>query len=212
MNESFDEKYKLMWDNRYKEQGYAYGKCSNIFFREWLQKFEPGTILMPGDGEGRNGVFAATRGFDVHSFDLSAEGKNKALELARENDVTIKYTVGDLEHLDFAFESFDGIGLIFAHFAAEKKSSFHKRLNNYLKPGGIIIFEAFSKKHLPFRILDPKIGGPEDINMLYSINEITADFPNYDLLLLTEKVVYLGEGKYHKGQGSVIRFVGRKRY
>jgi SAM-dependent methyltransferase len=211
MNKSWDSDYKNMWEERYKEKEFVYGKDPNLFFNEWLQKFESGSILMPADGEGRNGVFAAQLGWEVTSFDLSEEGKSKALELAKENNVTLEYIVGDLEQLSFKKESFDAIGLIYAHFAAEKKSFLHKKLNEYLKPGGIIIFEAFSKSHLSYNEHDPKVGGPTVIDMLFSIIEIGADFENYDTLLLEEKEIILKEGKYHIGKGSVIRFVGRKK-
>ena len=116
--------YKNMWDERYKEPTYAYGKGPNIFFKEWLEEFTPGTILMPADGEGRNGVFAACLGWKVTYFDLSIEGKQKALALAKKFNVTADYIVADLKQLDFNKESFDAIGLIYAHFAAEKKQHF----------------------------------------------------------------------------------------
>jgi len=64
----------------------------------------------------------------------------------------------------------------YAHFAANKKSSFHRKLNNYLKLGGVIILEAFSKKHLHPNNVDFKVGGPKDIDMLFSAAQITADF------------------------------------
>lgn len=211
MNKTWDDEYKNMWDDRYKEQEYVYGKGPNMFFKEWLQKIEHGSILMPADGKGRNGVFAAQLGWQVTSFDLSVEGKSKALELAKENQVTINYIVGDLEQLKFETASFDAIGLVYAHFGAEKKSISHKKLNEYLKPGGIIIFEAFSKKHLHFNELNSKVGGPKDIDMLFSIAEIEADFENFDISILEEKEILLDEGKYHIGKGSVIRFVGRKK-
>jgi len=210
MNQHWDEQYKNMWDNRYKEQGHAYGKGPNLFFKEWLQKFEPGSILMPADGEGRNGVFAAQSGWDVTSLDLSTEGKAKALELAKENHVTIDYIVGDLEQLQFEKESFDAIGLVYAHFSADKKSSLHRKLDSYLKPGGVIILEAFSKKHLQLNSLDPKVGGPKDIDMLFSMEEIKVDFENYDILMLEETEILLEEGRYHIGKGAVVRFIGRK--
>ncbi|MDJ1469104.1 class I SAM-dependent methyltransferase [Cytophagaceae bacterium DM2B3-1] len=198
------------WDERYKEQEFAYGKTPNLFFKEWLLKFTSGTILMPADGEGRNGVFAAQQGWKVTSFDQSREGQAKALQLAKENSVSLEYIVGDLELLAFERESFDAIGLIYAHFSAEKKSRFHKKLDTFLKPGGIIILEAFSKNHIHLVKENPKVGGPKDVAMLYSQEEILADFQNYELLLLEEEEVILEEGKYHNGKGSVIRFVGRK--
>jgi SAM-dependent methyltransferase len=198
------------WDERYKDPEFAYGKEPNLFFKEWLPKFEPGSILMPADGEGRNGVFAAQIGWKVTSFDLSAEGKAKALQLAKENGVALEYIVGDFEQLQFEKESFDAIGLIYAHFPANMKPLFHQKLHECLKPGGIIILEAFSKNHLSLVKQNPKVGGPKEIDMLYSKEEIVTGFKNYEILLLEEEEIQLHEGKYHNGTGAVIRFAGRK--
>src|SRR5581483_10469014 len=211
MSQTWDEQYKQKWDERYKEQEFAYGKEPNDFFKEWLPQFKPGSILMPADGEGRNGVFAARLGWQVTSFDISVEGQKKALQLAKENNVTLEYLIAGQEELPFKPASFDAIGLIYAHFSADKKSAFHKKFSTYLKPGGIILFEAFSKKHLQQIQLDPKVGGPRDIDMLFSKEEIMADFDNYEVIQLEEGETFMQEGKYHVGKGSVIRFAGRKK-
>ena len=205
-----NDDYKNMWDSRYKNAAYAYGTTPNDFFSERLQTMKPGVILMPADGEARNGVFAAEKGWKVTSLDFSIEAKTKALNLAKERGVSIDYVVGDLEQLDLPKEAFDAIGLIYAHFSKEKKSALHRKLSNYLKPGGIVIFEAFSKANLRLKEIDPRVGGPRDIDMLFSKEEIEADFANYEILLLEEKEIELSEGPYHSGRGSVIRFVGRK--
>ena len=73
MEQSWNEQYKNMWDERYCDKHYAYGTTPNVFFKEWLLKFTPGSILMPADGEGRNGVFAAMLGWDA-IFGLDAMG------------------------------------------------------------------------------------------------------------------------------------------
>jgi SAM-dependent methyltransferase len=210
MMNQWDEDYKNLWDERYKSNAFAYGKEPNTFFGKWLLKYTPGSILMPADGEGRNGVYAATLGWKVTSLDLSAEGKSKALQLAEEFGVKLDYIVGDLDQLEFKNESFDAIGLIYAHFSAPKKSRIHQKLSGYLTPGGILIFEAFSKNHLTFIERNPKVGGPRDVDMLFSREEMLADFKDYDTIVLSEEEADLEEGPYHIGTGSVIRFVGRK--
>lgn len=210
MTQIWDAAYKILWDDRYKTPEYAYGKEPNEFFKEWLQKFQPGSIIMPADGEGRNGVFAARSGWTVTSYDLSPEGRTKAMQLAKEEQVTLEYIVGDLDQLTLTEGSFDAIGLVYAHFAAGKKSSLHRKLAGSLKPGGIVIFEAFSKKHLEFVKANPQVGGPKDIDMLFSKAEISNDFEQFEILLLEETEIHLDEGSYHSGIGSVIRFVGRK--
>lgn len=199
------------WDDRYRKSEFAYGEEPNNYLKEQLEKLKVGKILFPAEGEGRNAVFAAKLGWDVSAFDISAEGKKKAEQLAEKNNVTIDYQVGELQDLGYTDEQFDAIALIYAHFPANIKSQIHKLLDRYLRKGGIVIFEAFSKKHLEYLAKNEKMGGPKDIESLFSIDEIKADFANYDVLELIETEIDLNEGLYHIGQGSVIRFVGRKK-
>ncbi|MCT2564023.1 class I SAM-dependent methyltransferase [Chryseobacterium herbae] len=199
------------WNDRYSSEEFAYGTEPNTYLKEQLEKLEPGSILFPAEGEGRNAVFAAIKGWKVSAFDISSEGKTKALQLAKNNNVSIDYQVGELQTLNFREEQFDVIALIYAHFPADIKSSIHKALDQYLRKGGLIIFEAFSKSHLDYVLKNEKVGGPKDIGSLFSIDEIKADFPNYDSIELVEKEIELNEGLFHNGTGSVIRFTGRKR-
>jgi hypothetical protein len=101
--------------------------------------------------------------------------------------------------------------LIYAHFPANIKSSYHKVFDSYLRKGGLVIFEAFSKKHIDYIAKNEKVGGPKDLGVLYSMEELISDFSNYEEILLEETAVELQEGLYHNGLGSVIRFVGRKK-
>ena len=199
------------WDQRYADESYAYGEEPNHYLKEQLTKIKPGKILFPAEGEGRNAVYAAKQGWEVSAFDISTEGQKKALELAHKNGVTIDYRVGELEALNYSQESFDVIALIYAHFPATLKSGIHQMLHGYLRKGGTIIFESFSKSHLDCLEKDEKVGGPKDIGSLFSIEEIRQDFEDYEVVELTETVIQLNEGSYHNGQGSVIRFIGRKR-
>jgi ubiquinone/menaquinone biosynthesis C-methylase UbiE len=201
---------KEFWDERYDSIAYAYGKKPNEFFKEQLNKLEKGKILLPADGEGRNSVYAAKLGWDVHACDLSSSGKDKAEKLAKEVNVSIRYLVGDFGDLIYSDSQFDAIALIYAHFPAERKNAFHKLVNRYLKVGGFIIFEAFSKNHIKFNSQNSNVGGPKDVEMLYSIEEVNKDFSKYEILILEEIETDLNEGKYHIGRGSVVRFVGRK--
>jgi SAM-dependent methyltransferase len=199
------------WDDRYSSEEFAYGEEPNNYLKEQLEKLSLGTVLFPAEGEGRNAVFAAKLGWKVSAFDISEEGKNKAIKLAETNNVPIDYQVGELETLNFQPGQFDAIALIYAHFPAAIKSKIHKQLNQLLREDGIIIFEAFSKKHLEYLAINEKVGGPKDIESLFSIEEIKSDFPNYEIIELEEKEIELNEGLFHNGTGSVIRFIGRKK-
>ena len=199
------------WNERYSKDEFAYGEEPNNYLKEQLQKLNVGTILFPAEGEGRNAVFAAKLGWTVSAFDISLEGKMKADKLAKNNNVTIDYKVGELQKLNFKIEQFDAIALIYAHFPANIKSLYHKTFDKYLKNDGIIIFESFSKKHIDYVTANEKVGGPKDIESLFSIDEIKSDFPNYEIIELAEKEIELSEGLFHNGTASVIRFIGRKK-
>lgn len=201
---------KDFWNERYSDSEFVYGEDANNFLKGQLEKLLPGNILFPADGEGRNSVFAATKDWKVSAFDISEAGKKKALQLADKNNVEIDYQVGEISDLDYKTEQFDAISLIYAHFPGNIKSSCHKEIEKHLRKGGVIIFEAFSKKHLDYNSKNPEVGGPKDLDTLFSIEEIKADFSNYEIIELSETEVELNEGKYHIGLGSVIRFVGRK--
>jgi len=190
---------------------YVFGVEPNVFFKEQLKLIPPGKILLAAEGEGRNGVYAALQGWMVSAFDISEEGYSKAMKLAAEKNVVINYQLGDLPSLHFEPESFDALALIYAHFSADVKSYYHQQLIKYLKPGGVVIFEAFSKQHLPYQSRNPQVGGPKDIAMLFSIDELRRDFPDFHISYLAEEVVRLEEGPRHSGEGSVVRFVGKKK-
>lgn len=199
------------WNERYSGIDYAYGEQPNRFLEEQLVKLTPGTILFPAEGEGRNAVYAAKKGWQTFAFDISDVGKKKAIQLAEANQVNIDYQVGELETLGYQPEQFDSIALIYAHFPAAVKSNYHQIISGLLKKGGTLILEAFSKRHLEYLAKDERVGGPRDIGSLFSIGELEADFKNYEVDELVEKEIELSEGLFHRGTGSVIRFVGRKK-
>ena len=211
MNDNWTEKWTNRWNERFGNEEFAYGEEPNDYLKEQLQKVSPGTILFPAEGEGRNAVFAARLGWTVSAFDISIEGKKKALKLAEANGVKIDYQLGELEILNYKLEQFDVIALIYAHFPADIKSLYHKTLDKYLRKGGLIIFEAFSKKHVEYIKKNEAVGGPKDIDMLFSFEEIKSDFSNYEIIELSEKEIELKEGLFHNGTGSVIRFLGKKK-
>lgn len=204
------EKLEESWNKKYNEAGYAYGKAPNAYFRQELLKLTPGKILLPAEGEGRNAVFAAENGWDVQAFDLSKAGRRKALSLAAEKEVSIRYKVAEVKNVRYAAESFDAMALIFTHFQCEMRAEYHKKLSRFLKPGGILIVEGFSTRHRSFQQINPSAGGPSNLDMLYTTRMIYEEFPGFETLYLAEEVVELDEGKYHRGQSAVIRFTGKK--
>jgi len=201
---------KAFWNQRYSESTYAYGKAPNAFFKSALQTIQPGRVLLPAEGEGRNAVYAAGMGFEVVAFDISEMARAKALRLAEERNVELTYFVANLPELDLPSDSFDAVALIYAHFPPAQRRAFHLELVRVLRPGGQIILEAFSKAHLAFNRVNPSAGGPQEIELLYSEAELLNDFSELDIVLCETVEVDLNEGVYHVGRSSVVRLIATK--
>jgi ubiquinone/menaquinone biosynthesis C-methylase UbiE len=193
------------WNQRYAEEVFAYGVEPNEFFAQQLIQIKSGKLLLPAEGEGRNAVFAAKNGFEVSAFDYSESGQQKALQLAEENGVTIDYLVSDVLALPYEQESFDALIFIFAHFPVEIRKEAHLKLLHLLKPRGKILFEAFGKGQINYAS-----GGPKDIQMLFSEEEVRNEFPNVTFDHLSTDKTALHEGLFHQGEGFVVRFIGTK--
>ena len=196
---------KDFWNQRYSEKIYVYGTDANAFFRDFIKRREPGCLLLPAEGEGRNAVFAALNGWKVDAFDYSEKAAQKALALARHNKVDINYRLARFEDLDLDAEKYDLIALIYAHLHEDIRRSVHRKLVDYLKPGGTLFLEAFSKNQI-----HNDSGGPRNEAMLYDTEELAEDFSGLSIELLEQRLVELDEGKYHRGTADVIRLIAHK--
>lgn len=207
--QSSDEPYNKMsefWDDRYRSDEYVYGLEPNEFFKEAIDDHKPGKILLPADGEGRNSVYAAIKGWKVDAFDFSRNAVKKALELAGKNKVKINCYIDELENLSSNKNSYDAIALIFVHLTPALRKIVHKNIVNLLKPGGILILEAFEKEQI-----NNDTGGPKNIEMLFSKEELESDFQNLEIDFIEQAVNNINVGKYHTGKSDVIRLIGHKR-
>lgn len=193
------------WNQRFGQSEYVYGKQANVYFKQCLDQLTPGSLLLPAEGEGRNAVYAASQGWTVTAFDSSAEGQKKALSLAEELGVQIDYQLVGFDEFDWQGPAFECLALIYTHQPAEKRQLYHRQLVQFLKPGGRLIVEGFSKAQL-----GKSSGGPQRLDMLYSAEELQEDFAAFSNLEIEEVNTVLEEGNYHVGEASVIRCLGIK--
>ncbi len=194
------------WNSRYAEPGYAYGTEPNAFLVSQKEYLKPGgKALAVADGEGRNGVWLAQQGLDVLSVDASEVGLRKMQELAADRGVRIRTEKVELTTWAWPEQKFDIVAAIYIHFPPEVRARMHRRMFEALKPGGILILEAFTPEQL-----DYKSGGPPVLEMLYSADMLRIDFAGGEILLLEELVTELTEGQYHRGPGAVVRLVLRR--
>jgi cyclopropane fatty-acyl-phospholipid synthase-like methyltransferase len=194
------------WNTRYAEAGYAYGTEPNAFLVSQGNHLKPGMqALAVADGEGRNGVWLAQQGLDVLSVDASAVGLRKARELAADRGVSIRTEQVDLTTWQWPEQEFDVVVAIYAHFPPGVRARMHRAMFEALKPGGVLILEAFTPDQLKY-----KSGGPPVAEMLYTADMLKIDFAGGEILQIQESITELAEGRYHRGPAAVVRLVLRR--
>jgi SAM-dependent methyltransferase len=193
------------WEQKFADEQYKYGKEPNDFFRQTLDSLLPGKILLPGEGEGRNAVYAARRGWNVDAVDFTNNGKDKALRLAKEQNVNINYYVEDITDCTPKKEHYDAVSLIFLHLPQEATKKLYQKLTRSLKPGGMFFFQLYSKEQINFQT-----GGPKSPEMLYNIDELKNYLKDMKTIVLNKHERLIHEGDMHFGKASVIDYVGKK--
>lgn len=196
---------KSFWDNRYRTEKFVYGKAPNDFFKSELDKRKAGKLLLPGEGEGRNAVYAASEGWIVDAFDQSRVASEKALSFAAEKGVHIDYQVSGWEEYPFKHNYYDAVGLICFHLGSSERTLLHSQVCNTLKPGGLVILEAFHTSQL-----GNSTGGPGSLEMLFNEEGLLSDFASLDQKKIYQTQVILNEGPFHQGIAEVVRFIGKK--
>lgn len=192
------------WDQRYTENETSYGNKPNNFFKLFIDLHKPGSILLPAEGEGRNDIYAAQKGWQVDAFDFSPIAKNKALATAKAANININYWVETIEVFK-ATKQYDAIALIYTHVPPQVRERFHSEIINAIKPGGFLILEAFGKEQLNL-----SSGGPRDETMLYDTASLYQDFQLLHILNCEQRNIFLDEGKFHCGEASVLRLTGQR--
>lgn len=194
-----------MWNERYSEAGFAYGTNPNDFLKENFNKLTKGNVLCLAEGEGRNAIFLATKGFDVTAVDLSQVGLEKTLNLAEENKVTVKTVCADLSNFKIDKNYWDCIISIWVPLPSVVRRVLHLNVVKGLKTGGTFLLEAYTPQQLEFGT-----GGGKQVDTMVSLNSLQEELKGLDFEIAREVIREIHEGKYHNGQSSVVQVLARK--
>ena len=194
-----------MWNERYTSDDFAYGTEPNSFLAS-NAKVLIGPVLSLAEGEGRNAVFLASLGLDVLAIDGSEVGLAKARALAASRGLAIQTEVADLTTYEPPESSFGSVVSISAHLPSFIRKRLHRLVERCLKPGGIMLLEAYTLAQLA-----RNTGGPRDPDLLIACRELETEFPNFELILSREIEREVVEGKFHTGLASVVQFIARKK-
>lgn len=194
-----------MWEQRYSAETYLFGTEPNEFLRSCMSLLPSGVALCLAEGEGRNAVFLAENGHEVHSVDLTDAGVSKTRALAEVRGVTVDAVVGDLADFDIGIERWDLIVSIFAHTPPATRRDLHRRVIAALKPGGMFLLEAYTPDQV-----GRGTGGPSTAETTMTLEGLRTELSGLEFLHAEELDREVIEGPGHTGSGAVVQVIARK--
>ncbi len=194
-----------MWNQRYAEPGYAYGTEPNDFLREQASRIPTGRVLCLAEGEGRNAVYLAERGYQVLAVDASSVGIDKTRALAEQRGVQVEAVVSDLAEYRLGESAFEGIVSVWCHLPPQLRRELHRQVVVALKPGGILILEAYTPRQLGYGT-----GGPPNEALTMTLAALNTELAGLEFLVAREVEREIHEGKYHDGPSHVVQVVARR--
>ena len=196
---------QAMWDERFRVEEPVYGTRPNLYLERHAPRLKSGSkVLVPGDGYGRNGQWLARQGFAVHTVDLSPVGVERSRKAAEAAGLAMTIEQADLSEWKWPVGEFDAVAAIFLHLPRELSKKINPAMLRALRPGGILIFEAFTPEQIKFQT-----GGPKDPDLLYTANLLRRDFAGAEVLDLEEIELHMDEGVKHSGMSAVVHGVFR---
>lgn len=192
-----------MWNERYSEPGYAYGKEPNDFLVSIAPEIPQGKVLCLAEGEGRNAVCLASLGHEVTAVDQSDVGLAKAQKLAAERGVKITTVVADLADFTIEPKSWQAVVSIFCHLPSALWTRVMTAAVAGLTPGGVFVLEAYRPEQLRF-----DTGGPREADRLLSLEKAKATLTGVHWKIAREIERDVVEGTHHRGRAAVVQLFG----
>ncbi|NJR61789.1 MAG: class I SAM-dependent methyltransferase [Cyanobacteria bacterium CRU_2_1] len=194
-----------MWNERYSQAEYAYGKHPNDFLVEVVQQIPKGQVLCLADGEGRNGVYLAQQGYQVTAVDASSVGLEKARKLSAERSVEIETIIADLAEFPIQPNSWNAIVSIFCHLPPTVRAHVHRQVVSGLRSGGVFVLEAYTPRQLAF-----KTGGPPTAELTMELTTLHEELEGLEFKHAIELEREIQEGLFHRGCSSVVQVLAIK--
>jgi SAM-dependent methyltransferase len=182
------------WNSRYGDPDFHPAARPNPFLLETLPFLSRGSALDLACGAGQNAVALVERGRPTAAIDVSLIALDRAEALARSRGVRVRRAAAssipekfparsaelllihaDLENFLLPISAFEVI-LCFRYL----QRSLFAAMESALRPGGILVFETFTRDQLSFD------RGPRNPDHLLQPGELRSAFPGLDLLFYRE--------------------------
>lgn len=164
------------WDERYREKPALWGG-PNAILEPLLAEIAPGRAVDLACGDGRHTEWLATRGWDAHGVDFSAEAIAQACR-RREAAVDAALSTGNGEATYEVADvrswqpsaPVDLVLIAYLHLPAGERAALLGRAFDWLVPHGRLVLLAHAHENLTYGV-----GGPQEPAILPRIEELAAE-------------------------------------
>jgi len=194
------------WDERFSIEDYLFGaEPAQALVKLEHYLIPQGDTLVIADGEGRNSVYLASKGFKVTATDASTVANVKAKALAASRNVEVDYQVEDFFDIDWSAKQYDNIvGIFFQFIPPDKIKQVLTALRTAIKKGGTLLIHGYTPQQIELAT-----GGPKDVSLMYTKELFEDMFENVEILVNNEYQMQLTEGSGHNGPSALIDFVAQ---
>ena len=194
------------WDKRYAGADYLFGTQPAA----GLIALEPhlvagGKTLVVADGEGRNSVYLASKGYDVRATDYSQVAQVKAKALAKEAGVDVDFFLSDIYDARWSDEAYDNVVAIFIQFVPpERMDEIFNALARAIRSGGTLLIHGYTPEQVALGT-----GGPGNPDHMYTPDMLANVFSQMQITVNRAYTATLDEGRGHCGPSALIDFVAK---
>jgi SAM-dependent methyltransferase len=160
------------WDERYGTGELIWKADPNRFLVEELDRLAPGRALDLACGEGRNALWLASKGWRVTGVDFSPAGLSKARRLAAERGLEVSWVEADVVEWQPEAAWFDVVVMMYLHLPTGQRRQVLAHAVAALAPGATLLVVGHDTSNLL-----EGTGGPQDLEVLFSPEEIVEDLP-----------------------------------
>jgi SAM-dependent methyltransferase len=161
-----------LWDERHAARDPIESRSADLTLVEEAGGLAPGTALDLGAGDGRNAVWLAEHGWQVTAVDFSSVAIDRGRGLAASVGVDVEWRLADLLEWAPPGGSFDLVALMFIHLPPTERRPLYARAAAAVADGGSLLVVGHDRSNLT-----AGIGGPQDVDVLFTPDEIVRDLP-----------------------------------
>lgn len=165
------------WDERYRDRELVWSAGPNAFVAEQLADHPRGRALDLAAGEGRNALWLAEQGFEVEAVEFSPVAIDKGRALAAHRGVAVTFTLADLT-APLVLAPADVVLLAYLQLPRPVERDLLGRVAALVAPGGTFLLIAHARRNL-----DDGVGGPQDPDLLPTVEEVTSAIQGTDLVI-----------------------------